>query len=140
MLLSLTQIFGKICLGLDVSSGAGRTHVTYHGIKNGKPYTDYASAPSELGLSASEIVSRRYGGDFSQFGGRAPEVLYKGEDISGKHTARGLEQRFYEMDVNKFGKEGVANKQNPVGKNNKNRQSYLDAADSFLEKNKVTCS
>ena len=44
------------------------------------------------------------------------------------------------MDVNKFGKEGVANKQNPVGKNNKNRQSYLDTADSFLEKNKITCS
>ena len=130
----------KDMFGLDVSSGAGRTHVTYHGIKNGKPYTGYASAPSELGLSASEIVSRRYGGDFSQFGGRAPEVLYKGEDISGKHTARGLEQRFYEMDVNKFGKEGVANKQNPVGKNNKNRQSYLDTADSFLEKNKITCS
>ena len=130
----------KDMFGLDVSSGAGRTHVTYHGIKNGKPYTGYASAPSELGLSASEIVSRRYGGDFSQLGGRAPEVLYKGEDISGKHTVRGLEQRFYEMDVNKFGKEGVANKLNPVGKNNKNRQSYLDAADSFLEKNKVTCS
>ena len=85
----------KDMFGLDVSSGAGRTHVTYHGIKNGKPYTGYASAPSELGLSDSEIVSRRYGGDFSQFGGRAPEVLYKGEDISRKHTARGLEQIYF---------------------------------------------
>jgi hypothetical protein len=47
---------------------------------------------------------------------------------------------FIESSIYKFGKEGVANKQNPVGKNNKNRQSYLDAADSFLEKNKVTCS
>ena len=47
---------------------------------------------------------------------------------------------FIESSIYKFGKEGVANKQNPVGKNNKNRQSYLDAADSFLEKNKVNCS
>lgn len=46
----------------------------------------------------------------------------------------------YREFIYKFGKEGVTNKQNPVGKNNKNRQSYLDAADSFLEKNKVTCS
>ena len=46
----------------------------------------------------------------------------------------------YREFIYKFGKEGVANKQNPVGKNNKNRQSYLEAADSFLEKNKVTCS
>lgn len=47
---------------------------------------------------------------------------------------------FIESSFINLEKKGVANKQNPVGKNNKNRQSYLDAADSFLEKNKVTCS
>ena len=48
--------------GLDVKTGAGRTHVTYRGIKYGLPYTGYASAPTELGLTPDEIISRRYGG------------------------------------------------------------------------------
>ena len=37
--------------GLDVRNGMGRTHVTYRGMKNGLPYTGYASAPSNLNLS-----------------------------------------------------------------------------------------
>ncbi len=78
---------------MDVKTGAGRTHVTYQGIRNGKAYTGYASAPTDLWLSPEEIISRRYGGDFSQFGGQAPEVRYSGEGVSEKHTARGMEQR-----------------------------------------------
>ena len=56
---------GEIDLfGLDVKTGTGRTHVTYIGVKNGLPYVGYASAPSELNLTAQEIVNRRYGGNF----------------------------------------------------------------------------
>ena len=56
---------GEIDLfGLDLKTGTGRTHVTYIGVKNGLPYVGYASAPSELNLTAQEIVNRRYGGNF----------------------------------------------------------------------------
>ncbi|WP_205635377.1 hypothetical protein [Flavivirga aquatica] len=116
--------------GLNVSTGAGRTHVKYSGIKNGKPYHGYASAPSDLGLEADEIIDRRYGGDFSDFD-VTPEADFKGEGVKGKQTARGLEQRGFEKDG---GLKGTSNKQNPVGPNNKNRQKYLDAADAHNKK------
>ena len=118
----------------SVVTGAGRDHVTYQGIKNGKPYTGYASAPSSDGLSSSEIISRRYGGNFDEFGGQAPETVYSGSGVKGKHTARGLEQHYYEQDVAKYGKENVANGQNPVGPNNGNRENYQDAAKKELDK------
>ena len=35
-------------LGFSVADGAGRTHVKYSGIKNGKPYHGYASASSAV--------------------------------------------------------------------------------------------
>lgn len=54
-----------------------------------------------------------------------------GEGVKGKQTARGLEQRGFEADGG-LGK--TANKQNPVGPNNKNRQKYLDAADAHNKK------
>nr|WP_269748802.1 RHS repeat-associated core domain-containing protein [Lysinibacillus timonensis] len=125
--------------GLNVSTGANRTHVTYQGIKNGLPYTGYASAPSHLSLTPNEIIAYRYGNNFDEFGGVAPRSVYSGEGVAGKHTARGLEQRLYEADVKAAGgdKTKVANKQNPVGPNNANRQSYLDSADQHLKANKI---
>ncbi len=119
---------------LSVRDGQGRDHVTYQGVKAGKPYTGYASAPSSEGLSPEEIISRRYSGDFSNFGGVAPAPVYAGSDAEGKNTARGLEQRLHEHNVEKFGTENVANRQNPVGQRNPNREKYLDAADQVLQK------
>ena len=119
---------------LGLASGKGRDHVTYRGVKNGKPYTGYASAPSSANLSPEEIVSRRYSGNFDQFGGRAPQVVYSGTGVEGKRTARGLEQHYYEQDVKKHGKKNVANRQNPVGPRNKNRHRYRRAANRHLKK------
>ena len=49
-----------------------------------------------------------------------------------------LEQRGFEADG---GLKGTANKQNPVGPNNQNRQKYLDAADKHQKsKVKASCS
>jgi RHS repeat-associated protein len=117
---------------LGLSSGAGRDHVTYRGIKGGKPYTGYASAPSGEGLTPQEIVGRRYGNDFSEFGGRSPVPVYSGSGVEGKATARGLEQHYFEEDVAKFGREGVANRQNPVGSLNPRAEEYEDAAAAHL--------
>jgi len=113
--------------GLSVENGVGRDHVTYHGIKNGKPYTGYASAPSSLGLTPKEIISRRYNGDLSAFR-RAPDIKYAGQGRQGKEIARGLEQHYYEKDVKKYGKKGVANAQRPVGPHNRKRAKYRKAA------------
>ncbi|MEZ0611499.1 DUF6531 domain-containing protein [Fibrella sp. WM1] len=115
-----------------LSTGAGYDHVTYRGIKNGKPYTGYASAPSTLNLTAEQIVSRRYSGNFDAFGGVAPTPVYHGKGINGKRTARGLEQHYFEEDVAKYGRSRVANKQNPVGPNNVNRNNYLNAKNKHL--------
>ena len=130
---------GEIDLfGLDVKTGTGRTHVTYIGVKNGLPYVGYASAPSELNLTAQEIVNRRYGGNFKQFGGVAPSPVFFQPDETGKQIARGLEQRYYEIKLSQV--EGditkVANKQNPVGVNNPNKDIYFKQADEYLGKTK----
>ena len=118
----------------NVSTGEGRSHVKYSGIKEGKPYHGYASAPTSDGLTPDEIVSRRYGGNFDDFD-IAPTVDYSGEGKTGKQTARGLEQRGFEADG---GLKGTSNAQNPVGPNNANRQKYLDAADEHLG-TKIKC-
>lgn len=123
-------------LGLNnIITGAGRTHVTYQGIKHGLPYTGYASAPSHLGLTPDQIIAYRYNGNFDDFGGVPPQHVYAGEGIKGKQTARGLEQRLYEADLKAAGgdKTKVANKQNPVGVNNPNREKYLASADEYLK-------
>ncbi|MEX3746001.1 MULTISPECIES: hypothetical protein [Lysinibacillus] len=119
--------------GLNVKTGAGRTHVTYQGVKNGLPYTGYASAPSHLNLKPDEIIAYRYGNNFDNFGGVPPKHVYVGEGVSGKQTERGLEQRLYEADVEAAGgdKTKVANKQNPVGAGNQKRKKYLNAADKI---------
>ncbi|MCG8386953.1 MAG: RHS domain-containing protein [Cytophagales bacterium] len=121
--------------GLNVQTGKGRTSVKYSGIKDGKPYHGFASAPTDDGLSGQDIVARRYSSNFDEFD-VAPEVDYVGKDEIGKQTARGLEQRGFEKDG---GLKGTSNKQNPVGPNNANRQKYLDAADAH-QKSKVKAS
>ncbi|KAA2239381.1 hypothetical protein F0L74_24580 [Chitinophaga agrisoli] len=120
-------------MGLNnVSTGAGRDHVTYRGVKGGKPYTGYASAPSSENLTPEQIVSRRYNGNFDDFGGRPPTPVYNGTGEDGKKTARGLEQHYYEEDVAAHGKENVANKQNPVGENNPKKAAYEKAKNDHL--------
>ncbi|WP_298481358.1 RHS repeat-associated core domain-containing protein [uncultured Maribacter sp.] len=116
----------------NVSTGAGRTHVKYSGIKEGKPYHGYASAPTSDNLTDQQIIDRRYGNNFDDFD-VSPTPDYMGEGVEGKWTARGLEQRGFEADD---GLKGTSNKQSPVGPNNANRQNYLDAADKH-NKNKV---
>ena len=106
------------------------THITYIGIdaETGKPYVGYASMQGKQ--KAEDVLKYRYGNDFSRFNGM-PEVIYSGYGQSGKNTARGKEQRTYE-DLG--GLEGTTNKQNPVGKNNPNRSTYLDGADKHPSK------
>jgi RHS repeat-associated protein len=48
--------------GLNRKTGAHRDHVKYSGIRNGKPYSGYASVPSKMKLTPDEIVTRRYKG------------------------------------------------------------------------------
>ena len=119
----------------NIKTGAGRTHVTYRGTKNGLPYTVYASAPSNLGLTPDEIIVYRYGGNFDEFGGVAPKAVYSGDGVEGKQIVRGLEQRLYEGDLKATGGDTkkVANRQNPVGVKNPNRDKYLAAADEHLK-------
>ena len=119
----------------NIKTGAGRTHVTYRGTKNGLPYTGYASAPSNLGLTPDEIIAYRYGGNFDEFGGVAPKAVYSGDGVEGKQIARDLEQRLYEGDLKATGGDTkkVANRQNPVGVKNPNRDKYLAAADEHLK-------
>ncbi|MPM59790.1 hypothetical protein SDC9_106636 [bioreactor metagenome] len=119
---------------------ANATHITYVGIKDGKPYVGYASKPG-LGHSAQDVLDYRYPNKdiFDQ----APKPIYRGEGVDGKHTARGLEQRTFESyegigadgkraDGTVWSRENAitANKQNPVGANNPNRSSYLNHADA----------
>ncbi|WP_255958185.1 RHS repeat-associated core domain-containing protein [Vibrio campbellii] len=88
---------------------AKSTHITYMGVKDGKPYAGYASKPG-FNSSADDVLKYRYGSNFDNFY-VAPEPIYRGEGLEGKYTARGLEQRKFE----EFGGlEGTSNKQNPV--------------------------
>ena len=82
-----------------------------------------------------EIIAYRYGGNFDEFGGVAPKAVYSGDGVEGKQIARGLEQRLYEGDLKATGGDTkkVANRQNPVGVKNPNRDKYLAAADEHLK-------
>ena len=106
------------------------THITYVGPdkKTGLPYVGYASMQGKQ--NPYDVLKYRYANDFSRFNGM-PKVIYHGYGQSGKNTARGKEQRTYE-DLG--GLEGTANKQNPVGRNNPNRNNYLNAADKHPSK------
>lgn len=121
-------------LGLVVNTTADRTHITYVGSKGGKPYVGYASTPGDR--TGSQVLSNRYSSGFMAEGlDGTPRVVYRGygQDLdssrAAKAAARGLEQRHFEQ---LGGLEGTANRQNPVGRNNANRDTYLEAADEEL--------
>jgi RHS repeat-associated protein len=108
------------------------THITYTGMKDGKPYVGYASMQGCH--TPEDVLKYRYGNDFSVFdNGKAPTAIYAGHGQEGKDTARGLEQKTFE-DMGALDKDGkidktkTSNKQNPVGKNNKRRNEYTAAA------------
>lgn len=105
---------------------AQSTHITYEGIKNGKPYIGYASKPG-LGQTAESVLAYRYP-NTSNFD-VAPRPVFVGDGLEGKAVARGLEQRLFEQ---RGGLQGTSNLQNPVGENNPNRGRYLAAADKHL--------
>jgi len=113
----------------NVRTGAGRDHVAYEGIKNGKPYSGYASAPEGKFQTPEEIINYRYKGNFDDFGGVQPKPILGsyGNGITGKAKARGAEQATFQNYVNKFGKENVANKRNPFGPNNPLKEEYMNS-------------
>ncbi|EOE6860972.1 RHS repeat-associated core domain-containing protein [Cronobacter dublinensis] len=121
-------------LGLNVVTGKGRTHITYEGIRNGKHYTGYASMPG-VGKTADEVLDYRYSGGFSTSDPLVPDtrpvIVYRGDGVTGKRIARGLEQIGFEENVEKYGRENVDNKQRPVGENNRNRTKYSNAANDY---------
>ena len=118
-------------------TGSDRDHVTYEGTKDSKPYVGYASAPSDQNLTPDQIVARRYNGDTSEFDGAGPTPVKGtfGSGVKGKAVARGMEQRIHEHNV-KNSKNGVANKQNPVGQNNKRKDEYKKASAPVWRKRK----
>ena len=74
-----------------------------------------------------EIIAYRYNNDFDAFGGEAPTPITPLENgVKGKWKTRGTEQgRFQEL-VDEHGWSGVANRQNPVGPSNKNKDNYMN--------------
>jgi RHS repeat-associated protein len=99
---------------------AAATHITYQGVKDGKPYVGYASMPGCQ--DPRDVLRYRYSGNFDIFDGGQPKILYAGYGQAGKDVARGLEQITYKnLGI-------TSNKQNPVGLRNKRRGIYLAAA------------
>jgi RHS repeat-associated protein len=64
---------------------ANATHITYVGVKDGKPYVGYASKPG-LGHSAQAVLDYRYPN--KQIFDVAPEAVFKGDGQKGKDIAR----------------------------------------------------
>ena len=112
-----------------LKSANGRTHITYEGVKDGKPYIGYASMDG-VNRTAEEVLKYRYP-NFDNFD-IEPKPVYIGTDQKGKDIARGLEQRLFE---NRGGLNGTSNKQNPVGQKNSRRDIYLQEADDYMKKN-----
>jgi RHS repeat-associated protein len=102
---------------------ATATHITYQGMKDGKPYVGYASMQGCQ--DPRDVLKYRYSGDFSGFEGGEPRILYSGYGQGGKDTARGLEQSTFEK-LGGLGK--TSNKQNPVGQGNGRKNIYKAAA------------
>jgi hypothetical protein len=105
---------------------ATATHITYQGIKGGKPYIGYASMQGCR--DPEDVLNYRYGGNFGVFdGGQVPTILYSGYGQAGKDLTRGMEQAEFEKSG---GLGGTSNKQNPVGKKNKRKEIYKAAVES----------
>ncbi len=68
---------------MNVQTGAGRVHVKYTGVKNGKPYHGYASMPYKEGWTAQDVIDYRYNNNFDDFD-VAPQSVYSGEGIQEK--------------------------------------------------------
>ncbi|MCP4986708.1 MAG: hypothetical protein GY928_11825 [Colwellia sp.] len=115
----------------NVSTGAGRDHIVYTGIKPDGPYVGYASAPSGLNLSPQDILSRRYNNNFDGFSSAPQPYDNKWSGEGGKNLARGLEQNLHENNVRNG---NTSNRQNPVGPNNLKRNKYLDAVRNYLKR------
>ncbi|MDM1352059.1 hypothetical protein HX014_15770 [Myroides marinus] len=92
-----------------------------------------------MNLTPKQIITYRYNNDFSDFGGIPPDSIFDGGGVSGKNTARGLEQHYHEANLADNGndKTKVANKQNPVGEGNKKKDIYEKAAEKRLKEEKV---
>jgi RHS repeat-associated protein len=118
----------------NTANPANATHITYEGLKDGKPYVGYASKPG-LGHSAEDVLKYRYPnvGSFDI----APQPFYVGDGLEGKRIARGMEQRVFE---DRGGLLGTSNRQNPVGISNPNRIAYLEAADAHRARNTVSAA
>ncbi len=82
-----------------------------------------------------ELIAYRYSGNFGPFGGIAPKPVKGtfGTGVAGKAKVRGMEQPMYQRFVNKFGKGGVANRQNPIGPKNKRLKEYMEAVKGVYE-------
>ena len=74
-----------------------------------------------------DVLKYRYNGNFSGFKER-PKVIFQGYGFEAKCVARGLEQLHFEK---LGGRAGTANKQNPVGLKNPNREIYMEAAEDY---------
>lgn len=104
------------------SQAENRMHITYLGIdrRTGQPYVGYASKAGAS--SADEVLRYRYGSGFARFGEKAPHVITHGYGAQGKARTRGTEQLVYERYQGRA--IGAANRQNPVGRNNKRAEVY----------------
>jgi hypothetical protein len=71
----------------------------------------------------------------SAFDGTGPKPVDGtfGSGAKGKAVARGMEQRIHEHNMENS-QNGVANKQSPVGQNNKRRNEYTKASASAWRK------
>ena len=117
------------------STGAGRDHVTYLGLKKGGWKTGYASAPGRLKLSFKQIVALRYKNNFKDFIDGRPKKLYSGSGVNGKRTARGLEE--YVDNLARQTKRGSANANHPVSDANVQAPKYRAKTKEWLSKHKL---
>ncbi|WP_196888701.1 hypothetical protein [Aureivirga sp. CE67] len=65
---------------------------------------------------------------FDKDGLPEPVVGTRGSGVNGKALARGTEQKIFQENIDKFGWDGQANAQNPVGPSNGSIDKYMDAA------------
>ena len=123
---SLTRAFK------EARQADNRMHVTYLGIdrKTGRPYVGYASKAGASNVD--EVLKYRYGKQYKRFGGKAPRVITHGYGLQGKARTRGTEQLVYERYQRRA--VGTANRQNPVGRNNKRADTYRRQGGDVMRK------
>ncbi|HMB91053.1 MAG TPA: RHS repeat-associated core domain-containing protein, partial [Rhodothermales bacterium] len=130
-----TMWIDPLGLGIsNVNTSSNTTHITYVGTKGGEPYVGYASRPGNH--TGESVLSYRYSSNYAAEGLDGPPTVVfvehgqtKLQSQYAKARARGLEQRYFEQHG---GLDGTANRQNPVGEGNANRDVYLEEADKVL--------